>query len=63
MEGIELICFVMWPVWKVNCRKGDTEQARGRCADDEAASCPGREMKFQHTGTVPDRDQTNHFDR
>ena len=29
----------MWIVWKVICRKGDTEQARGRCADDEPASC------------------------
>ena len=47
----------MWPAWKVNCRKGDTEQARGSCTDDEAASCAGRErvqMKFQHIGTVPE---------
>ena len=34
----------MWIVWKVICRKGNIEQARGRCAYDEPASCGERNL-------------------
>ena len=43
----------MWTVWKVICRKGDTEQAHERCADDEAASCrEGESSRIVYTLSI-----------